>query len=93
MRTRRILSQRPQDKNKLYAVHAPEVECISKGKVRSRYEFGVKVSMATTLKEGVVVGARSMPGNPYDGHTLSEALEQASIVSEVKPEIVFVDLI
>jgi IS5 family transposase len=90
-RTRRILTQRPQDKNKLYAVHAPEVECISKGKARTRYEFGVKVSIATTLKEGVVVGARAMPGNPYDGHTLGEAVEQASIVSEVKPAMVFVD--
>jgi IS5 family transposase len=90
-RTRRILTQQPQDKNKLYAIHAPEVECISKGKARTRYEFGVKVSIATTLKEGVVVGARSMPGNPYDGHTLGEAVEQASIMSEVRPEMVFVD--
>jgi IS5 family transposase len=56
-----------------------------------RYEFGVKVSIVTTLKEGLVVGARSMPGNRYDGHTLHEALEQAAILSEVKPEMVFVD--
>ena len=90
-RTRRILLQRPKDKNKLYALHAPEVECISKGKARVRYEFGVKVSIVTTLKEGLVVGARSMPGNPYDGHTLHEALEQAAILSEVEPEMVFVD--
>lgn len=88
-RTRRILRQ--NDKNKLYALHAPEVECISKGKTRARYEFGVKVSIVTALKEGLVVGARSMPGNPYDGHTLHEALEQASVLSEVKPEMVFVD--
>jgi IS5 family transposase len=90
-RTRRILQQRPKDKNKLYALHAPEVECISKGKARMRYEFGVKVSIVTTLKEGLVVGARSMPGNPYDGHTLHEALEQAAILSDVAPEMVFVD--
>lgn len=90
-RTRRILTQRPHDKNKLYAVHAPEVECLSKGKARSRYEFGVKVSVVTTLKEGLVVGTRSMPGNPYDGHTLDEAIEQAEILSDVKPEMVFVD--
>lgn len=90
-RTRRILQQRPNDKNKLYALHAPEVECISKGKARTRYEFGVKVSIVTTLTGGLVVGARSMPGNPYDGHTLHEALEQANILSEVKPEMVFVD--
>jgi IS5 family transposase len=90
-RTRRILLQRPHDRNKLYALHAPEVECISKGKARVRYEFGVKVSIVTTLKEGLVVGARSMPGNPYDGHTLHEALEQAAMVSEVTPEMAFVD--
>ena len=87
----RILTQQTKDKDKLYALHAPEVECIAKGKVKTPYEFGVKVSIVTTLKEGLVVGARSMPGNPYDGHTLREALEQPEIVAAVKPEIVFVD--
>lgn len=67
-RTRRILSQKPKDKNKPYALHAPEVECLAKGKARTPYEFGVKVSITTTHKEGLVVGMRSMPGNPYDGH-------------------------
>lgn len=90
-RTKRILTQQRKDKNKLYALHAPEVECIAKGKARTPYEFGVKVSIVTTLKEGLVVGARSMPGNPYDGHTLREALEQAEILSEVAPEMVFAD--
>ena len=79
--TGRILTQRTKDKNKLYALHAPEVECISKGKARTPYEFGVKVSIATTLKEGLVVGMRSMPGNPYDGHTLAETLEQVGILT------------
>ncbi|WP_225781541.1 IS5 family transposase [Xenophilus sp. Marseille-Q4582] len=79
--TGRILRQRTKDKNKLYALHAPEVECISKGKARTPYEFGVKVSIATTLKEGLVVGMRSMPGNPYDGHTLAETLEQVGILT------------
>ena len=91
VRTGRILSQQRKDKNKLYALHAPEVECIAKGKARTPYEFGVKVSIVTTLKEGLVVGARSMPGNPYNGHTLHEALEQAAILSEVKPLMAFVD--
>ena len=80
-RTGRILTQRTKDKNKLYALHAPQVECISKGKARTPYEFGVKVSIATTLKEGLVVGMRSMPGNPYDGHTLAETLEQVGILT------------
>ena len=90
-RTGRILAQRPKDKHKLYALHAPEVECISKGKARTPYEFGVKVSLATTLKEGFVVGMRSMPGNPYDGHTLPETLEQVGILTEYKPTTAVVD--
>ncbi|TCK96525.1 IS5 family transposase [Paraburkholderia sp. BL9I2N2] len=90
-RTKRILSQKPKDKNKLYALHAPEVECLAKGKARTPYEFGVKVSITTTHKEGLVVGMRSMPGNPYDGHTPAEALEQAEILSDTKPEVVIVD--
>ena len=45
----------------------------------------------TTLKEGLVVSVRSMPGNPYDGHTLHEALEQAEILSQIKPAKAFVD--
>lgn len=89
--TKRILSQRPKDKNKLYALHAPEVECLAKGKARIPYEFGVKVSITTTHKEGLVVGMRSMPGNPYDGHTLAEALEQAAILSDMTPEVAIVD--
>ena len=80
-RTGRVLSQKPKDKNKLYAVHAPEVECIAKGKARTPYEYGVKVAIVTSWKEGLVLGSRSMPGNPYDGHTLGEALEQAEILS------------
>lgn len=80
-RTGRILTQRTKDKNKPYALHAPEVACISKGKSKTSYEFGVKVSIATTLKAGVVVGMRSMPGNTYDGHTLAETLEQVGILT------------
>ena len=65
---------------RLYNLHAPETECISKGKAHKRYEFGVKVSFATTVKETFVVGARSFTGNPYDGHTLVEQLEQVTIL-------------
>jgi IS5 family transposase len=81
-RAERIRTQRPKDKNKLYALHAPEVECIGKGKARKPYEFGVKVSVAVTHKQGLVVGARSFTGNPYDGHTLAEQLEQVKILTE-----------
>ena len=67
------------------------MECINKGKARTPYEFGVKVTVATTLKEGLVVGMRSMPGNPWDGHTLVETIEQVSILTNIKPKTVIVD--
>ncbi len=80
---------------KLYAWHAPEVECIAKGKSRTPYEFGVKVGIAMTLKHNLIVGARAFPGKPYDGHTLREQLEQAGILMQetgVQPSTVYVDL-
>ena len=55
------------------------------------YEFGAKVSRTTTLREGFVVGMRSMPGNPYDGHTLPEMVEQVGILTEHKPTTGVVD--
>jgi len=76
----RICRQHPKDKNKLYALYAPEVECIGKGKARQPYEFGIKVSLAITGRHGLIVGARAFPGNPYDGHVLAEQLEQTSIL-------------
>jgi IS5 family transposase len=94
-RAERIRTQRPKDKNKLYAMHAPEVECIGKGKARKPYEFGVKVSVAVTHRQGLMVGARSFPGNPYDGHTLAEQIEQVKILTEdagARPRQVVVDL-
>lgn len=39
-----------------------------------------------------MIGMRSMPGNPYDGHTLLEALEQVAIPTDCQPKEVFVDL-
>ena len=94
-RAERIRTQQLKDKNKLYALHAPEVECISKGKARNRYEFGVKVSLAVTHKQGLMVGAKGFVGNPYDGHTLAAQISQCNDLiqaagSEVKQA--FVDL-
>jgi transposase, IS5 family len=77
-RAERIRTQQRNDKNKLYALHAPEVECIGKGKARKPYEFGVKVSLAVTHLRGLMVGARSFPGNPFDGNTLAAQLEQTA---------------
>jgi IS5 family transposase len=94
-RAERIRAQQRHSKNKLYALHAPEVECIGKGKARKPYEFGVKVSLAVTHKSGLMVGARAFPGNPYDGHTLAEQLEQTNTLLQdigVRPTTAVVDL-
>lgn len=94
-RAERIRTQQRKDKDKLYALHAPEVECIGKGKARKAYEFGVKASIAVTHKSGLMVGARTFPGTPYDGHILSAQLEQTGILLEDvgrRPKEVVVDL-
>ena len=94
-RARRIHAQQPGDANKLYAFHAPEVECIGKGKARTRYEFGVKTSLATTNERAkggqFVLGALTCPGNPYDGHTLGAQLDQVARVTGRPPARAYVD--
>ncbi len=74
-RADRVCRQRPKDTNKLYSLHESEVRCISKGKAHKRYEFGQKVSVATTNRSNWFVAAELMAGNPYDGHTLAATLE------------------
>src|SRR6266536_928118 len=78
---RRVLAQdRRQRGRKVYSLHAPEVECIGKGKAHRPYEFGVKVSVATPVKHSAggqfVAHAAALPGNPYDGHTLGTVIPQ-----------------
>ena len=87
----RLLRQTPKTPRKLYALHEPAVDCISKGKARVRYEFGTKVSIATTIEGGFVVGMRSQPGNPYDGHTLADALQQVETLTGQRPSLAVVD--
>ena len=87
----KILIQKKSGKEKIYSVHEPEVECISKGKAHKRYEFGCKVSVATTNRSNWVVGVKAMHGRPYDGHTLSAALEQVKKIVGRLPSEVYVD--
>ncbi len=76
----RLLSQTKDTPNKLYSLHAPEVECIAKGKAHKRYEFGCKVSLVVTHKQGLVLSSQALPGNPYDGHTLKAAVSHAELM-------------
>ena len=92
----RVLFQDQRQRGpKVYALHAPEVECIGKGKARKPYEFGVKNSLVVSHEHGLMLGARTFTGNPYDGHILSASLEQATNLTqdlEVQIKEVVVDL-
>ncbi|WP_342271442.1 hypothetical protein [Candidatus Tisiphia endosymbiont of Parasteatoda lunata] len=81
-----------KEENKiLYSFHAPEVECIGKGKLNKPYEFGNKVSIAVSGRGNFVLGTKSFHGNPYDGHTLSETVEIVKELTGVEVARTFVD--
>lgn len=90
-RAKQIKEQQRSDSNKLYSMHAPEVECIAKGKVNKRYEFGCKVVLVTTSASNWIVGTAAVHGNPYDGATLSDAMQQTERLSGVVPKQAAVD--
>jgi len=73
----RLWNQKREDKNKLYSLHASEVECIAKGKAHKKYEFGCKVGVVVTSQGSFILGSQALHGNPYDGHQLKEMLDQA----------------
>jgi IS5 family transposase len=84
--SRRVREQRKNQRGpKVYSLHAPEVECIGKGNAHRPYEFGVKVSIATTLHHSrggqFIAHAKALPGNPYDGHTLE------AVIPEIEAQI------
>ena len=91
-----VLEQnRYQRGRKVYSLHAPEVECIGKGKAHAPYEFGVKVSVATTLHRSkggqFALHAKALPGNPYDGHTLATIIPEMEVTIGTEIERVLAD--
>ena len=95
-RASQIRSQQHRQRGwKLYSFHAPEVECIGKGKAAAPYEFGVKVSVVTTNARApggqFVLQAKALPGNPYDGHTLRFAIEDTERLTGRVIERAYVD--
>ena len=71
----RVLAQQPKDKNKIYSLHEPNVYCMAKGKDHIPYEYGNKVSIASTAKSNIIVGAVSHAAHIHDSHTLPDVLE------------------
>ena len=79
---------------KLYSWHAPETECIGKGKAHKPYEFGVNVSPTTNkrCKDGrFILHAKALPGNPYDGHTLKDVIEETEVLTSREIDRAYVD--
>jgi len=92
----RIRGQKQRQRGrKLYSWHAPETECIGKGKAHRPYEFGVKVSLTTTNKRGkggqFILHAKALPGNPYDGHTLKAVIAETEALTGREIERAYVD--
>ena len=87
---KKVLAQKRNDTNKIYSLHEPEVQCISKGKEHKKYEFGNKVSIVHTQNTGVIVGAKSFR-NEYDGHTLEPSLQQVEKLTGKMPRTASVD--
>lgn len=94
VKARKIYEQAadPKTPNKIYSWHAPEVECIAKGKAHKKYEFGCKASLASTNAGNFIVGAMAHHGRPFDGHTLGTVLEHIENMTGVKPNEANVDL-
>lgn len=90
-RAEKIHAQQRQESNKIYSMHAPEVECIGKGKAHKKFEFGTKVQVVTTSKQGWIVGMDAVHGRPYDGETLIPAIQQTERLTGVKPRQACVD--
>jgi IS5 family transposase len=95
-KARQIRRQRQQQRGwKLYSWHATETECIGKGKAHRPYEFGVKVSIATTNRRAkagrFVLHTKALTGNPYDGHTLATVIEETQAMTGRKIERVYAD--
>jgi len=87
----RLLIQKKDSSNKLYSLHAPETYCIAKGKAHKAYEFGCKVSLVLTHKQGLALSSMALPENEFDGHTLSKSLRKAEELSGAKIIEGFVD--
>jgi IS5 family transposase len=87
----RLLAQQRNSKDKLYSLHAPEVVCLAKGKAHKPYEFGAKVALAVTNREGFALAAQALPGTPYDGHTLAGTIEQIVAMTGIEPERIYAD--
>jgi len=94
-KAKHIHIQQKEDSEKIYSWHAPEVECLSKGKAHKPYEFGCKVSITTNVNPApaghFVLHAKALHGRPFDGHTLTPVLNEMQNQTGIAVERTYVD--
>ena len=88
---KKVLAQKKTDSNKIYSLHEPHTQCMSKGKEHKKYEFGSKVSIITTQTTGVIIGAINVEKNVHDSKTLQPAIEQQQRLTGIILKNNFVD--
>ena len=87
----KLLTQEKKSKDKVYSLHAPHTYCISKGKAHQPYEFGTKVSLVISHKQGFALSSQTLDKPMYDGHTLKSALQKAQEITRTPIKQSFVD--
>ena len=88
---KKVLLQKKFDSNKIYSLHEPHTQCMTKGKEHKKYEFGSKVSIITTKTTGVIIGAINIEKNIHDSKTLEPAIEQQQKLTGITLKNNFVD--
>jgi len=87
----RLFHQKREDKGKIYSLHEPHVDCISKGKSHKMYEFGCKVGLILSAQKNWILGSHALHGNPFDGKTLKSSIALAERNTGVTVTDAFVD--
>jgi len=87
----RVLSQKRDDKDKIYSLHEPDVKCYAKGKEHKKFEFGSKASILIDQNTGIIMGAINFTETLHDSKTLPEALEQYERLMGKQAAQVFAD--
>ena len=89
--SKRLLAQEKKSTNKVYSLHAPETYCIAKGKAGKLYEFGCKVALVITDKQGLALSSMALSVNQFDGHTLTSSLQKAKDLTQTSIDQAYVD--
>jgi IS5 family transposase len=86
-----ILTQKRGGPDHVYSLHEPQTYCIGKGKDKTKYEFGTKVTVAIDPHSGVLLAAMNHECNVYDGHVTAEVRDQITDLTGTTPHTIIGD--